>query len=135
MALGTCDDKVMESAIFLNWPYQQNIPKKMNLSSCVLPLRLIFYHLLGLSGIETVIALYKSITGPIGLVTVLGNRKSVTVSDCHFQYKKVLFGTEKCISSLIFTLTGVTVSDRVCCTNRWKKTFDQVWIRIRETRL
>ena len=64
----------------------------MNLSSCVLPLQLIFHHLLGLSGLETVIALYKSITGPIGLVTVLGNRKSVTVSDCHFQYKKVLFG-------------------------------------------
>ena len=51
-------------------------------------------------------------------VTVQGNRKSVTVSDCHsiddFPYRKVLFGTKNCHCCRIVTLTGVTVTDRAC---------------------
>ena len=48
-------------------------------------------------------------------VTVLGNRKSVTVSDCHsIRWLSVLFGTKNCHCSRIVTLTGVTVTNRAC---------------------
>ena len=47
---------------------------------------------------------------------VLGNRKSVTVSDVtlsdYFHYTKVLFGSKNCHSSQIVTQIGVTVTDK-----------------------
>ena len=49
---------------------------------------------------------------PVTVVTVLGRRKSVTVSDCHSKADYVM--DQKTVTSRSVTLTGVTVSGRAC---------------------